>query len=117
LPTKSTDSFGRVGVNTWPLTKRKTTPKCGSRIPKTNTKMTETTVPVHLVTFDNPSNIEYNDADNTIENHDELEKTDVVRGMPKSEVREYNLDIVTKDSPLWRDGFEDISVGDEYPKD
>ena len=76
--------------------------------------MSKTIVPVHLVSYDNPENMEQDPDTGEIINHDELEKTDVVRGLPKSEAREYNMDIIHSDSPIWRDEFEDIEVSDEY---
>lgn len=72
------------------------------------------TVPVLLTKYDNPTNIEYDD-EWTVTNHDELEKTYVVRGMVRDAVIEhgYERDIIEETDDRYRAEFGDLEVSEE----
>lgn len=69
------------------------------------------TVPVHLVEYENPSEIETDD-DYTVTNHDELTKKDVVVAMEPETAEENNLDVIGPGDTLWKDEYEDAEVGE-----
>jgi hypothetical protein len=74
-------------------------------------------VPVYMVMYDEPSDVDvkFDDEDTPIvQNHDELEKTDVVRGMSADEANEYGLDVIDPSDSRWREEYSDIDIGDEY---
>lgn len=78
-------------------------------------------VPVHLVAYADDAELDVDDSGEypTVENHDEVEKYDTVYALQRESVEKWGLekDIVTPDSPMWRDEFADLEAGDEFQLD
>lgn len=73
-------------------------------------------VPVYLVEYvdDAEVDVEMEGDHPVVQNHDELRKRPVIRGMRASSAHEYNMDIINPLDTQWRDEFEDIELGDEF---
>lgn len=61
--------------------------------------------------------IDYSGGQPTVENHDEVEKEDVVYALSHESVAESDLEskVIDEDSPYWRDEFADLEAGDSVP--
>lgn len=78
-------------------------------------------IPVHLVEYADHAELEvdYSGDSPSIVNHDDVDKRDVVQALKRSSVEEWGLEseIVTEDSPLWRDEFASLEAGDRVVLD